>query len=113
MSNQNILNQLIKSEDCKSKEEVRHQIDLIDMELIQLFAKRFEYVETIVQFKEKNEKAIIDAARKEDVIQQRSKWAAELGLDKKTFAQIFRLLIEHNISKELKILEKEKEINIG
>lgn len=113
MSNQNRLNKLIATEDCKSKEDVRHQIDLIDQELIQLFAKRYEYVEAIVQFKEKNEEAIIDATRKENVIQERSKWAAELGLDKKTFAKIFRLLIDHNISKELEILEKTNEIKIG
>ena len=113
MSIQNNTNKLIKPEDCKSKEDVRHQIDLIDRDLIQLFAKRYEYVEAIVQFKEKNEEAIVDAKRKEKVIGERSSWAAELGLDKETFAQIFRLLIDHNISKELDILEKSKELKIG
>ena len=113
MSNQNNTDKLIKPANCKSKEDVRQQIDLIDQELIQLFAKRYEYVKAIVQFKEKNEEAIVDAKRKEKVIEERSDWASELGLDKETFAQIFRLLIDHNISKELEIFKETNEIKIG
>lgn len=107
------MSELKKARDCKSKEEVRHQIDLIDQELIRLFAKRYEYVQAIVHFKEKTEEAIVDVERKEKVIKERSKWAEDHGLDKKTYAQLFRQLIDHNISKEMEILEKSKELNIG
>ncbi|MFA9389835.1 MAG: chorismate mutase [Prolixibacteraceae bacterium] len=107
------MTELKKASACKSKDEVRRQIDLIDQELIRLFAKRYEYVQSIVKFKDKTEEAIIDAERKEKVIKERSKWAADFGLDKKAYAQLFRHLIDHNISKEMEIFEKSKEINIG
>lgn len=102
------MNNLIKACDCTSKKEVRNQIDQIDQELIRLFAKRYEYVKAIVKFKDKTEDAIIAAERKEFVIKQRSEWAQDYGLDKKAYASIFRDLIDHNISKEMEILEQDK-----
>lgn len=94
---------------CKSKEEVREQIDLIDQELIRLFAKRYEFVKEIVKFKEKTEDAIVAQDRKDKVIRQRSEWAEDYGLDKEAYAQLFRLLVEHNIAKELEIMGNEKQ----
>lgn len=99
---------LKKACDCKSKEDVREQIDLIDQELIRLFAERYTYVKEIVKYKEKTEDAIVAQERKDLVIKQRSEWAEKLGLDKEAFAQLFRFLVDHNISKEMEILEKEK-----
>ena len=113
MSNQQKIQELLKPTDCKSKQDVRKQIDQIDKELINLFTMRYEYVKAIVQFKEKNEQAIVDSERKEKVIKERSDWAKAQGLDPDTFARIFRLLIDHNIEKEMEIMEKSKEIHIG
>lgn len=96
---------LINAKECKSIEEIRNQIDLIDEELVKLFAKRTEYVKEIVKYKEKNSDAIIARERKMHVIQQRSGWAEELGLDREAYAQIFTILIEHNISLEMNLIE--------
>lgn len=96
------------AKDCESIEEIREQIDLIDKNLILLFAKRYEYVKEVVKFKDKTEDAIIAKERKNFVIEQRSEWAAAHGLDKEAFAILFKHLVEHNISKEMKILEKFK-----
>lgn len=92
----------IRPEQCKSKEEVREQIDEIDREIITLFARRFSYVKTIVKFK-KDPESIVAQQRKDEVIRQRGEWASELGLDKSTFEKIYELLINHNISKEMEI----------
>jgi isochorismate pyruvate lyase len=91
--------------DCKSKEEIRQQIDLIDKEIIALFARRFEYVSEIVKFKNDAE-SVVAQDRKNEVIELRGKWAEESGLDKDTFEQIYRFLVDHNIKKEMEILEK-------
>lgn len=98
----------IKACDCKSIDEVREQIDKIDFEIIKLFAKRYEFVKAIVQFKDKTEDAIIATDRKDLVIKQRSEWAEENGLDKQAYANLFKELIAHNISKEMEILDKSK-----
>ncbi len=91
--------------DCNSKEEIRQQIDVIDKEIIALFAKRFEYVSEIVKFKNDAE-SVVAQDRKNEVIELRGKWAEEHGLDKDTFEQIYRFLVDHNIKKEMEILEK-------
>jgi len=93
--------------DCCSKEEIRQQIDAIDKEIISLFALRFQYVSEIVKFKQDKE-SVVAQDRKNQVIEQRGKWAAELGMDKATFECIYECLINHNINKELEILEKRK-----
>jgi chorismate mutase len=93
--------------DCISKEEIRIQIDAIDAEIIQLFALRNSYVHEIVKFKN-DEKSVIAQRRKDEVIKLRGEWAEKLGLDKKTFEEMYRLLIENNIQSELKILNNKK-----
>lgn len=91
--------------DCCSKEEIRQQIDAIDQEILSLFALRFDYVSEIVKYKN-NVESVVAQERKNEVIHLRGKWAEELGLDKSTFECIFECLINHNINKELEMLEK-------
>jgi chorismate mutase len=93
--------------ECTCKEDVRAQIDLIDKEIIALFAKRFEYVSEIVRFKNDVE-SVVAQDRKDHVIKVRGEWAEKHGLDKETFEQIYRFLVDHNIGKELEILENGK-----
>ncbi len=93
--------------ECKNKEEIRNQIDLIDKEILSLFALRFNYVSEIVKYKTDVE-SVVAQDRKKEVIHLRGKWAEELGLDKATFECIYECLINHNINKELEILEKRK-----
>jgi len=93
-----------KPSECISKDEIRQQIDIVDKEIITLFAKRFEYVSEIVKFKNDVE-SVIAQDRKNEVIEVRGKWAEELGLDKLTYETIYKVLIENNINKELDILE--------
>ena len=78
---------------------------MIDKEIIALFAKRFLYVCEIVKFKNDVE-SVVAQDRKNHVIKERGEWAVNQGLDKDTFEQIYRFLLEHNISKELEMLGK-------
>lgn len=90
---------------CSSKEEIRAHIDQIDKEIIRLFALRFQYVSEIVKFKADAE-SVVAQDRKDFVIRIRGEWAEQAGLDKKTFERLFHLLIDHNISKELELLQE-------
>jgi len=89
--------------ECISKDEIREQIDRIDQEIISLFAARFEYVSEIVKYKTDVE-SVVAQERKDHVIKIRGEWAEKHGLDKDTFEQIYRFLVDHNIGKELEIL---------
>jgi isochorismate pyruvate lyase len=90
--------------DCSSAEEIRTEIDRIDREIFELFAKRHEFVEEIVKFKT-DIAAVVAKERKEMVIQQRKGWAKELGLNPTTFESIYKLLIDSNIEHELNLLK--------
>jgi isochorismate pyruvate lyase len=94
-----------KPAECTSKEEIRKHIDLIDREIISLFGLRFQYVSEIVKFKADAE-SVVAQDRKNLVIEQRGEWAQSVGLDRDTFRELYRLLIDHNIQKELDILHK-------
>jgi len=95
---------------CSNKEEIRQQIDVIDKEILNLFAMRFEYVSEIVKFKDDVE-SVVAQDRRSEVIELRGKWAEELGLDSETFKCIFQCLVDSNIKKELEILDK-RNVNV-
>ena len=86
-----------KPKDCGSISEIRDAIDKIDMEIIQLFTLRHDYVKEIVKFKSGDEESIVASERKELVFKQRKAWALEQGLDGEMIEEIFRLLIKRNI----------------
>jgi len=104
------LNLIKKPSECISKDEIRHQIDIIDKEIISLFALRFQYVSEIVKYKNDAE-SVVAQDRKDHVIKVRGQWAENHGLDKDTFEQIYRFLVDHNIGKELEILERSKQVD--
>ncbi len=94
---------ILTPEECKSKDEIRYQIDLIDKEILELFALRFSYVKEIVKYKH-DSKSIVAQDRKTEVIKDRANYADKLGLDSRTFEQIYTLLIDSNIQKEMDLL---------
>lgn len=98
--------------ECTGKDQIREQIDEIDKEIIALFALRFQYVTEIVKFKTDAE-SVVAEDRKNLVIRERGEWAEKHGLDKDTFEQIYRFLVDHNISKELEILEQKPQTPKG
>ncbi len=88
---------LTKPQTCENIQEIRDAIDVIDQEIIQLFAQRHDYVKEIVKFKHGDEEGIIARERKEMVLKQRKKWAEEKGLDGELMEEVFKLLIDKNI----------------
>ena len=94
---------LIKPQDCDNIQEIRDAIDVIDQDILQLFAQRQDYVKEIVKFKSADEEGIIARERQEEVLKQRKAWAEERGLDSEMMEEVFRLLIDKNIQIQLDI----------
>jgi isochorismate pyruvate lyase len=91
------MKRLTKPRACDNIQEIRDAIDMIDREIIQLFALRHEYVKEIVKYKSGDEEGIIARERKEQVLEQRRAWAEQKGLDADMMEEVFRLLIDKNI----------------
>ena len=95
-------------EQCESIEEIRQCLDEIDNQIIGLLGKRLSYINKIVKFKI-NEEEIVANARQREVIDQRRKWAENNNLDPDLIESLYRMLIEFNIKKELRIFRDRKQ----
>lgn len=92
---------------CASIDEVRFEIDRIDREVMELLAKRQEYVCEIIRFKT-DEESIVAQGRQEQLYKQRRIWARELKLSPEMIDEVYRTMVRHNIQKELELHKQAK-----
>lgn len=88
-----------KPADCRSKEEVRAEIDRLDRELVALLAERFSYVRRMAELKTEPAQAF-DQRRVDAILGQVRKEAAASGLDVALAEDLWRRLIAWNIAWE-------------
>jgi chorismate mutase-like protein len=69
--------------------KLRKEIDEIDKEIIRLLSKRFQYVRTIVEKKQKDEIPIYDPKREKELQEMHKTLAVELGLNPDLILEIF------------------------
>jgi len=91
-------------EECTNIDEVRHEIDNVDQEIIRLLAVRFGYVREVVKYKEKTANAIEATDRKNQVFQTRRQWAEAQGINPDVVEDIYRRLVQYFIDEEKKII---------
>lgn len=85
--------------ECQTKEEIRSEIDRIDVALVALLAERFGYVQRMAELKETPADAY-DADRIEAVLTLVRREAGERGLDVELVDGLWRLLIDWNVAFE-------------
>ncbi|MFC0878453.1 chorismate mutase [Saccharicrinis sp. FJH2] len=90
---------------CTSIQEVRSIIDEIDFAIIELLSKRQKCVEEIVRFKN-NQEEIVAEDRQKILFAQRRVWAEQNKLSPDMIENVYKFLVEHNISKELNLFNK-------
>jgi isochorismate pyruvate lyase len=101
-----------EAKDCRSIDEIRDCIDEIDYQVIASFGKRLEYVKEIVKYK--NDAAgIVARDRQSEVFQKRREWAQEFGLNPDLFEEMYKLLVNWNVQKELEIFKSNNTENIN
>ena len=89
----------------KNIEEIRDAIDNIDYQIFKLFGERNQCVEEIINFKT-DKAGVIAIKRQEELLVLRRKWAEEFNLEPDLFEKIFKMLINRNIEKQMKMLEQ-------
>lgn len=99
--NQMILNNMEENmKECKTLNDVRHEIDKIDEELVKLIAKRSKYVKQAAKFKESVEEIKTDE-RIDDVLNHVRHLAATLGISPNLVADVFKILIDKMVEMEI------------
>jgi len=88
---------LLRQKDLEEKvdgiDRLRLEIDALDYRLIQLLAERKEISLSIGQYKEEKRITIADRTREKDLLEQRTKWATEGGVNEELVKQIFRRIM--------------------
>ena len=86
--------------ECKSLEEVRANIDRIDMEIIRLIGERTKYVKEASSFK-KDEEGVKAPKRVEEVISKVRRKADEYGADADMIEALYREMIARFVHMEM------------
>jgi isochorismate pyruvate lyase len=85
--------------ECRTREDVRREIDRIDRELIDLFVERFGYIRRMAEIKQDPDEARIDA-RVNDILAKVTVLADERGLDVALVRDLWTRLMDWNIEWE-------------
>lgn len=99
------------AKDCLNIQEIRDCIDEMDYQIMSSFGKRMEYVKEIVKFKADRD-GIVAYGRQLELLQKRRDWAAEFGLNPELFEEIYKMLINSNVEKELELFSDRKNTTI-
>ena len=101
------MTELTKPGDCNSMDELRHQIDKLDVKIIELLADRSEFIDRATELKKSNGMPARIPERIESVVSNARNAAEELGLDADLVEKIWRILIDWSIQREAEIIREE------
>jgi isochorismate pyruvate lyase len=87
-------------EDCKSLDDVRREIDLLDEAILKLLGKRAQYVHAAARFKT-SEAHVAAPERLAAMIAVRRQWAEREGLSADVIEDIYRRLVAYFIEREM------------
>ncbi|MFT7004074.1 MAG: isochorismate pyruvate lyase [Sulfurimonas sp.] len=85
---------------CNSLEEVRTEIDELDIQLVELISQRSRYVRQAASFKESIEEVKAND-RIEFVMQKVRKKAIELNIAPNMISELFKIMIDNMIEAEI------------
>jgi isochorismate pyruvate lyase len=101
------MTELTKPGDCNSMDELRHQIDKLDVKIIELLANRSEFIDRATELKKSNGMPARIPERIESVVSNARNAAEELDLDADLVEKIWRILIDWSIEREAEIIREE------
>ncbi|HET9070614.1 MAG TPA: chorismate mutase [Acidimicrobiales bacterium] len=74
--------------------EIRRQIDEVDVELVDLLARRQRLVGRVVTFKRTHHLGVVDRHREDEMLVAIGETAKERGLDPRVAQQVLRTIID-------------------
>ena len=101
------MTELTKPDDCNNMDELRHQIDKLDVQVVELLANRSEFIDRATELKKLNRMPARIPERIESVVSNARNAAEELDLDADLVEKIWRILINWSIQREAEIIREE------
>ena len=101
------MTELTKPGDCNNMDELRHQIDKLDVKIIELLANRSQYIDRATELKKSNGMPARIPERIETVASNSRNAAEDLDLDADLVEKIWRILINWSIQREAEIIREE------
>lgn len=86
-------------------ESFRQEIDVVDSQIVEALAKRFEICKRVAEFKRQHQIPMMQADRVESVKQSRRELGILYGLDGDFMVALYSLIIEETCQMEDKIIE--------
>ena len=86
--------------------QLRHQIDELDNQLMELLEKRMRVCREIGQYKKEHNMTVLQAGRYNEILQKRGAQASLCGMDAEFAARIFELIHEESVRQQLKIVNE-------
>ncbi len=93
----------------RNLEQLRHEIDLIDYEMIRLLAKRMNIAEEMGQYKYSHNITILQLERWKELFADRIKKGSKAGLDTRFLAALLRLVHEQSIQIQTNVMNRREE----
>jgi chorismate mutase len=90
-------------------EELRTEIDKIDVELIDLLSRRMQVVDEIGAYKKENNITILQLKRWQHIIEDRISIGTNLGLNRKFLLQLLELVHEASIQRQTEIFNRNEQ----
>ena len=86
--------------------QLRHQIDDLDNQLMDLLSKRMRVCREIGQYKKEHNMTILQAARYNEILEKRGAQGALCGMDSEFVAQVFEKIHEESVRQQMEIINK-------
>lgn len=87
-------------------EELRDETRRIDQQLLELITRRTALGEEMAELKRQRGAELYDEAHIREVLKTAKEWAKRSGLDAKALQEVFNLLIEMRMERELRKASK-------
>ncbi len=85
---------------CRSLEDVRSEIDRIDLQIVALLRQRADFVRTAAAFKS-SQADVAAPARRTSMLEARRQWAVREGLDPDFIERLYGEIVAHFTSREM------------
>ena len=101
------MTELTKPDDCNTMDELRHQIDKLDIKIVGLLAHRSDFIDRATELKNLNGMPARIPERIESVVSNARNAAQELELDADLVEKLWRILVDWSIQREAEIIREE------